>query len=131
MPAASSAVAAEPRAELEQLQGAWLSVAGPREAKLLVAGNRFTFEFIDAEIYMGTLELDPGADPRRMDMRIEEGPERHRGRLALCIYHLDGGVLRWCPARLGADQRLSGFPSVDDDRYLCLVFKQLRRRNRP
>jgi uncharacterized protein (TIGR03067 family) len=122
----STAVAVQPRVELEPLQGIWTTVAGPRQAKLLVAGNRFTFEFLDGDVYMGTFELDGAAEPRRMDMRIEEGPDKHRGQVALCIYHVDGGVLRWCPARIGADQRLSCFPCVDDERYLSLVFKQLR-----
>ena len=131
MPATSPAVTAphtKSRGDLDELQGAWTSVAGPREAKLLVAGSRFTFELSTGDIYMGTLSLDPDARPCRMDMRVEEGPARHRGQVAFCIYHLEGGVLRWCPTRPGCGARLGGFPSVDDDRYLSLVFRRVRPR---
>jgi uncharacterized protein (TIGR03067 family) len=112
--------------ELEQLQGAWASVAGPRSANLLVAGTHFTFEFLDGEIYMGTFFLDTEADPKQMDMLIEEGPNEHKGQIALCIFHVEGSVLRWCPTKPGSDRRLTGFPSVTDDRYNSLVFRQVR-----
>jgi uncharacterized protein (TIGR03067 family) len=123
---APSAAAGRPRGDLDDLQGVWASVAGPREARLLICGSRFTFELSTGDIYMGTLVLDLDAQPKRMDMRVEEGPARHRGQTAFCIYHLDGGVLRWCPTRPGCGTRLTGFPSVDDDRYLSLVFRRVR-----
>lgn len=129
MPAA--AVMSDPRAraaDLEQLQGAWESVAGPRPARLLIAGSRFTFEFLGGDIFMGTLFLDATGDPKQMDMLIEEGPLDVKGLMALCIYHLAGDVLRWCPTKPGGDRRLSCFPSVDDDRYNSMVFKHVRPR---
>ncbi len=113
---------------LERLQGSWSTVAGPRDARLLVAGNRFTFEFIEGAIYMGEFTLDSEVNPPEMDMRIEEGPDRHRGRVAKCIYLLDGEVLRWCPAEPGGDDRLTFFPSTDDDRFLSMVFQKSARR---
>jgi uncharacterized protein (TIGR03067 family) len=116
------------RTDLDALQGSWVTVAGPREAKLLVAGNRFAVEFEDGTIYMGSFTLDPTDDPKRIDMRIEEGPAGHRGRTAYCIYHLDGGMLRWCPSRVGSEARLIRFPDVDDARYLSLVFRPFRPR---
>lgn len=103
-----------------------MSVAGPREARLLIAGNRFTIEFIGGDLYMGTFKLAPG----QMDMQIEEGPREHMGRHSLCIYHLDGGVLRWCPGRPGSPRRPESFPDVDDPRFLSLVFRRVRRTNR-
>lgn len=115
--------APSPRADLELLQGSWESVAGPRPARLLVAGRRFTFEFVGGAIYMGTLDLTPG----QMDMHIEEGPPEHAGRFSKCIYQLDGGVLRWCPGRPGSDKRPAAFPDVDDPRYLSLVFRRAGR----
>jgi uncharacterized protein (TIGR03067 family) len=118
------------RSELEQLQGSWKSVAGRREAKLLIAGNRFTFEFCTGDgggLYMGTFVLDPEAAPKRMDMVIDEGVGEHRGQHALCIYHLESDILRWCPTKPGSRARLTSFPSVDDDKYVSLVFKHVRR----
>ncbi|HJZ60196.1 MAG TPA: hypothetical protein VKE74_34960, partial [Gemmataceae bacterium] len=115
MPAVAPAAAVpKTRFDLEQLQGAWTSVAGPCEARLLVAGSRFTFEFVGGDIYMGILELAPGPGPQHMDMRIEEGPPGDRGQVALCIYQVEGGVLRWCPFKPGSGRRLAAFPSVDD-----------------
>lgn len=111
------------RTGLDLLQGVWTSVAGPREARLLVAGNRFTFEFVGGDLYMGTLDLAPG----KMDMHIEEGPAEHVGRFSRCIYQLEGGVLRWCPGRPGSDRRPAAFPDVDDPRYLSFVFRRTPR----
>ena len=118
---------AEPtqREALEAIQGVWVSVAGPREARLLIAGRRFAFEFVGGELYMGTIDLAPG----QMDLHIEEGPE-HTGCCTKCIYQLDGGVLRWCPGRPGSDKRPSTFPDVDDPKYLSLVFRRAARPKR-
>jgi hypothetical protein len=124
MPAVAKAAPAAIRTDLEHLQGAWTSVAGPKEARFLIAGNRFAFEFVGGDVYIGTFELAPGGE---MDLKVDEGPTDHRGRIAPCIYHLDGGVLRWCPGRIGSGRRPSAFPSVDDDRSLCLVFRRARR----
>ena len=119
------APAAEPslRSDLEAIQGVWVSVAGPREARLLIAGRRFAFEFVGGDLYMGTFDLSPG----QMDLHIEEGPE-HAGCCTRCIYQLDGGVLRWCPGRPGSDKRPSRFPDVDDPKYLSLVFRRAARK---
>ena len=114
------------RADLDQLQGVWTSVAGPCEARFLIAGNRFAFEFCGGDVYIGTFELSPGG----MDMKIEEGPPEHRGQVAPCIYHVEGGVFRWCPGRIGSGRRLTSFPSVDDEKYLSLVFRRAPRRTR-
>jgi len=100
-----------------------VTVAGPREARFLVAGNRFTFEFVGGEIYMGTFDLAGG----QMDMHIDAGPADHVGHCSHCIYHLDGGVLRWCPGRPGSERRPKAFPDVDDPRYLSLVFRRAVR----
>src|SRR5262249_19152924 len=115
--------------DLDQLQGAWVSVAGRREVRLVIAGQRFTFEFIEGSIYMGTFFLDDEMEPRQIDMLIEEGPGKDKGKIALCIYRLEGDVLRFCPTKPGTDRRLQGFPSVDDERYLSLVFTHVRQRN--
>lgn len=114
--------------DLDQLQGAWVSVAGPRSAKLLIAGSRYTFEFHEGDIYMGTFFLDDEETPRQIDMLIEEGPAREKGLIGLCIYHIEGDVLRWCPTKPGGDRRLRAFPSVDDQRYFSTVFKRVRPR---
>ena len=126
MPAVAKAAPAAVKSDLDQLQVVWTSVAGPKEARFLIAGNRFAFEFVGGDLYMGTLDLAPGG---HMDLRVEEGPADHRGQVAPCIYQVDAGVLKWCPGRIGSGRRLSAFPSVDDERYLCLIFRRARRTN--
>jgi hypothetical protein len=121
---ATAAAPPASRPELDQLQGVWMSVAGPREARLLVAGSRFSFEFVGGDVYMGTLDLVDS----QMTMHIEEGPTEFRGQQTLCLYRVEGDVLRWCPGRPGSGRKPTAFPSVDDPRYLSLVFRHARRR---
>lgn len=119
------AAAATKRTDLDQLQGSWESVAGPRPARLLVAGNRYAFEFLDGHlVYMGTFTL---ADGGLMDMHVAEGPAEHKGQVAPCIYRLEEGKLRWCPGRIGTSRHLSEFPSTENDHYICLVFQKASR----
>jgi uncharacterized protein (TIGR03067 family) len=111
-------------ADMKDLQGAWHSISGRREADLLVCGNRFAFRFADGEMYMGVFDLDGTTAPKAMDMRIDAGPVRHLGKTALCIYELQMHELRWCavsPGRLG---RLTAFPAEDDGQALYLVFRR-------
>ena len=127
MPTLTAPAPPASRTDLDQLQGSWSSVAGPCEARFLVSGTRFAFEFVGGDIYIGTFDLAPGG---KMDMRVEEGPTDHRGQTALCIYNVEGGVLRWCPGRPGSGRRLSAFPRVDDPRYLSFVFRHAPKRPR-
>ena len=76
-------------------------------------------------MYIGTFDLAPGGE---MDMCIQEGPEEHRGQVAPCLYHVEGNGLKWCPGRIGSGRRLSTFPSVEDAKYLCLMFRRVPRR---
>jgi len=123
-----TSAAKETRADLEQLQGAWSSVSGRHPTELLIAGNLFAVKFLDGKIYMGTFDLDAGERPKEMVMRIDEGPVKHKGKFALCIYELDGDTFRWCPTEPGSDERLTDFPDVGDGRYLCTVFQRQRPR---
>ena len=106
-----------------RLQGTWVSFAGRRDAEMVVVGERFTIQFADGDHYTGTFTLDDAARPRCIDMQIEDGPERHKGKLALCIYELDGDTLRWCPAHPGAGVRPTRFAAYEDLDHLCLVFR--------
>jgi uncharacterized protein (TIGR03067 family) len=112
------------RTDLERLQGAWVTVAGRRPGLLLIAGHAFAIHFRDGDIYMGSLDVEPDEQPRLMHMRIGEGPLRHRGEIAPCIYEVDGDELRWCAAEPGSEVRLTAFPPVEDRRYLCMVFRR-------
>jgi uncharacterized protein (TIGR03067 family) len=118
------------QSDFDLLQGAWVSVDGRRRAELLFAGRHYTLRFLDGDIYMGTFDLYPGRSPKVIDMHIAEGPARHQGKLAFCIYEVHGDELRWCPAEPGSDERLSDFPAVDHPRYVCTLFRRERPRRR-
>jgi uncharacterized protein (TIGR03067 family) len=111
------------RSDAEALQGAWMSVAGRRPAELLVCGSRFAVHFADGDIYIGSFTLGTEGWPGTMDLTIEEGPSRHKGQLALCIYEMDGEVMRWCTASPGQPERPRVF-AEHDPLHLCLVFRR-------
>jgi uncharacterized protein (TIGR03067 family) len=114
----------EARSDLERLQGTWLAVAGKKQAEFVFSDYLFAVRFADGETYLGTFRLNPEARPKTMDMRIDEGPARHRGKIARCAYELDGDTLRWCTGEVGAEERLTTFPAVEDPRYLSLVLRR-------
>jgi len=111
------------RSALERLQGAWLAVAGRRHAEFLIAGNRLAAHFADGDVYLGSFTLDHDGRHATIDVRVEEGPPRHRGMLALGIYEVDGDVLRLCTASPGQDKRPIAFAEADP-LHLCLVFRR-------
>jgi uncharacterized protein (TIGR03067 family) len=110
--------------DLERLQGAWESVAGRREAEFIFSGYLFAVRFKDGDTYLGTFRLDPQQQPRTMDMRIDEGPAHHRGKMARCIYEVADDTLRWCTGEPGAEERPKDFPMENTPKYLSL---RLRR----
>jgi uncharacterized protein (TIGR03067 family) len=124
MPASSQSVADRTQflSDLEVLQGVWHSIAGRRQARMFVAGSRYTF-VLDGVVYMGTFVLDADAEPRRIDMYVEEGPPEVRHQIVHCIYHHEDGVLSWCPGRPGSPERLDAFPSVQDREHLSMKFE--------
>jgi uncharacterized protein (TIGR03067 family) len=114
---------------LDLLQGAWVTVSGRRRAEFLVCGTQVTVHFADGEIYMGSLTIDPYARPAAMDIRIDEGPQKHRGKIALCVYEVDGDTLRWCTAGPGQLARPDGVFAEKDRYHLSLVFRREHRMN--
>ena len=127
MPASSPgsfATVQQQQAELAQLQGVWSCIGGRRPAELMIAGNLFTIKFLDGALYMGTFDIDLDDRPRTMDMRIDEGPIKHKGNIAQCIYELAGDRLRWCPGHPGSGERPAEFCGDEDANGLCLVFRR-------
>ena len=113
----------------ERLQGVWNFVTGRRKAVLIVSGSRYTVTFGNGDVYEGTFEIDPTARPKAMDMAVHDGPEKHRGLTALCIYALDGPHLIWAPADPGVTRRPTAFPPTDSREPLCLVFRREKGRS--
>ncbi len=117
-----TALAPRARAGPEALQGAWLATAGRRQAELLIRGGHLTVHFDNGDIYMGRFTLGEGR-PATMDVLVEEGPHKHKGRLALCVWEVAGDTLRWCTASPGQTERPAGFTEADPQ-HLCLIFRR-------
>jgi uncharacterized protein (TIGR03067 family) len=115
------------RNELESLQGAWSYLSGRHHVELLIAGKNFAVKFKNGPVYMGTFNIDPEHSPKTMDMLVQEGPERHRWKTALCIYDVDGDTMRWCASEPGRKDRLEEFPPEDHLAYYCTQFRRERR----
>src|SRR5947207_1259370 len=103
-------------ADLDHLQGEWLTIEGRRAGELSITGKTYTLRFLDGTFYQGTFDLLPEHSPPVMVMHIEDGPPKHKGKSARCVYTLDVGLLRWCPTEPGSDERLATFPDLDDRR---------------
>lgn len=112
------------RNDLEHLQGSWVSVSGGAEVVFFISGSRYTARFSDGAIYMGTFELMAATHPKTMEMQIEEGPARYKGQVALCLYELNGNMLRWCTAGPGQKEVLVGFPREDQTHVLSFCFRR-------
>jgi uncharacterized protein (TIGR03067 family) len=114
------------RSDVDRLQGAWASVNGRRRAAFLVSGNHFALHFAEGDIYMGTFELDGATRPRVMVVRIHEGPHRHKGQTAMCIFEFREDILHWCTSGPGRSAPPAAF-AEDDPGFLNLVFQREQR----
>jgi uncharacterized protein (TIGR03067 family) len=110
----------------ERLQGVWNFLTGRRKVQLAIRGDQFTARFNNGDVYVGSLDLDATKKPKAMDMTIAEGPDKHKGLTARCIYALDGDHLVWCPGEPGTAERPRAFPPTDSQDYLCIVFRRSR-----
>jgi len=110
------------------LQGTWGYEAGRRVSQVAFAGDRFTVRFASGDVYHGTYTLDPLHHPKAIDLHIEDGPERHRGKTCQAIYIVEDGRLVLCPGVPGSDVRPRFFPHGDDPSHLMLRFRRLNQR---
>jgi uncharacterized protein (TIGR03067 family) len=109
---------------LHTLQGAWEFVTGTREARLVITGHHFLITFKNGDEYLGSFALDPTSRPKAIDLVIDEGPERHKGKESRGIYLLDNDHLLLCPGIPGSGERPEVFPEPEDRSRLHLVFRK-------
>jgi uncharacterized protein (TIGR03067 family) len=69
------------------------------KARLVITGIRFESIGMGA-VYEGTLELDPTANPRRLDLKFDSGPEK--GNVNPGIYEIGGDLWKMCIATRGS-----------------------------
>jgi uncharacterized protein (TIGR03067 family) len=111
------------RTDRDKLQGIWVYVSGQRKAELIVAGDHFTVKFRNGDVYMGSYRLASARKPKHIDMKVEEGPDRHRGKVSQGLYRFEGDRLHWAPGEPGRP-RPGGFPEPEDREFLYLVLKR-------
>jgi uncharacterized protein (TIGR03067 family) len=112
--------------DLDQLQGAWMTIPGQRQTEMLIAGHQLAVYLGNGDIYMGTFTLGTSGPLTMLDVRVQEGPNRHRGLPVLCICKLKGDTLRWCSAFPGDSVRPTAFDN-HNPHLLCLVFRREHR----
>jgi uncharacterized protein (TIGR03067 family) len=106
--------AVEPRGEaardLKSLQGTWKLVAGEvggkkltanqlKQATLVYKGDQYTVRRGTGRRVAGKAKIDPGKDPRAIDLTDADGP--YKGKVLLGIYALKDDELMECFAPPG------------------------------
>jgi uncharacterized protein (TIGR03067 family) len=88
-----------------KLEGTWKPVSVIKNGKdepdkkdhsLTFAGDTFTIKEGDKVEIQGTFKTDKSKKPREIDMTVNEGPEKIKGKVLKGIYEQKGDTLRWC-----------------------------------
>jgi uncharacterized protein (TIGR03067 family) len=120
------------RAAQENIQGTWVIVSVERggeevpeeevrkeSGSLVFAGDQFRILNPAGKVeFKGTFKLDPGKDPRELDLLVKDGQAQ------MAIYRLDGDRLTLChPEDLGAP-RPREFASEKAAKTMLTVLKR-------
>jgi len=120
----------EVKAELAKHRGVWRSVSFRREGKETaeavvrsitreVDGDRVVWRRDGKSFSGSTIVLDPGADPKTIDVHADGGPGRDK--VVRGLYKLEGDRLTLCTA--DPDQpRPTAFRAEPGDRWTLMVF---------
>ena len=116
------------KGDLDKLQGTWLIVSmemgGKKAPEDEVKGYTFVVKDDKATLSDGkgltqeaVLKLDPGKDPKEIDMAVDEGGknEVHKG-----IYKLEGDTLTLCKSH-PPDERPGAFATKEGEKWPALV----------
>jgi uncharacterized protein (TIGR03067 family) len=118
--------------ELARLQGTWemeaLEVNGAevpakklKGTTLTIKGNKYLVKVKDTE-YEVTIELDPGKDPKAIDMYLPDGNEAPK--LAKGVYDLDGDTFRICRHQMAGEDRPRQIGSWPDTNLFVVTWKR-------
>jgi uncharacterized protein (TIGR03067 family) len=136
---ASSICAQDPRAELEKQQGTWVAVSfrrdgqeTPQEIVRTITRTVESDHVIwkrDGKSFAGTtIIVDPGQDPKAIDVIPDGGPSR--GKHVLGIYRIEKDKLILCMA--DSDQpRPREFKAEKGSRQTLMVFTRGKDQPRP
>jgi uncharacterized protein (TIGR03067 family) len=118
--------------DLEKFQGKWatasITVDGKKEDEikdrfLVIKGEKATFLYEDKERGTGSITLDPGQSPARLDFKYEDGPAK--GKTLKGIYKFDGDTLTLCYGGFGND-RPTEFASKAGSGTILIVQKRAK-----
>lgn len=122
---------AQDKKELEKLAGKWQPVSsGTGTQKFPEEQLKKTLLVIEKDKYtvtigpmkdQGELKLDPKAKPKTMDIFGTEGP--NKGKTFLCIYEIDGDMLKVCYALDGTKRPTEFKPG---DKALLTIYKRMK-----
>lgn len=124
--------APEVRAELAKHRGVWRSVSFRRDGKETdlkivrsitreVDGDRVVWRRDGKSFSASTIDLDPDADPKTIDIQADGGPGRDK--VVRGIYKLEGDELTLCTADPD-EPRPTAFRADAGDRWTLMVFER-------
>jgi len=107
--------AADKKTDLDRLQGHWMMHESTRDGKKIdskkikmermIEGNTYTLR-VESEagdqVVRGTISIDPGKEPKTIDVMRSEGPDK--GKPMLGIYELKGDTQKVCLGPPGKDR---------------------------
>ncbi len=123
--------ATKARQEGKKMEGTWKPVVAElggkplpeqvlKAMKLVLADGKYTVT-VGEQKDEGTVKLDPTQDPRAMDIRGTEGP--NKGKTIPAIYELKGDTLRICYDLSGKD-RPKEFKTRADTQLFLVEYKR-------
>lgn len=119
--------------ELQKLAGTWELVSGERNgiatdrfdgSKLTVNGDSFSVEQDGKQIFKAAMKVDPGKNPKTVDLKILEGEEK--GETVLGVYALEGDSLKLCFGKPGVETRPADFITKEGSENMCVVLKRVK-----
>ena len=127
-----SLAAADPKGDMERLQGHWVMVSleidgetVPDEqvesGRLVVEGNRYR-PTIGGNAYPETFTLDPAQTPKAIDFTYTDGPRK--GETVRGIYTLEGDRYMMCRSLRAEDERPREFATGAESGRVLVVWKR-------
>ncbi|MCI0455987.1 MAG: TIGR03067 domain-containing protein [Gemmataceae bacterium] len=105
-----------------EINGEPVDVTGLKEARLTVAGERYSFRLGEGRLEM-THKVNPNASPSTLDMTVTEGPLK--GKTYYAVYELAEGRLKICRNVEPEKERPSGFTCMPGSGLMVIVWERL------
>jgi uncharacterized protein (TIGR03067 family) len=118
--------------EYERFEGTWkfaslemngmkLPLDALKKASLTLKGDQFTYDE-GSGVSKGTFKIDPGKNPKTIDITFTEGPSK--GDALLGIYELEGDVYKVCLGMKGAKRPTEFSATKDSQQVLEILHRE-------